>query len=195
MAKTIDEAFEILIDRLKPSEAETASAASHRASIEACLKNKFEMTSMFRSGSFGHGTSISGFSDVDYFANIPAKNLWEKSNYSLQQVKNALQERFPRTLISVRSPVIIIPFGSNGGEHHEIAPAYLNGSKNGHNVYSIPDRADGWMNASPNAHNAWVNLINDKHSKKVKQLIRLVKYWNIINNGGLRSIYLELRTA
>lgn len=195
MAKNVDEAFEILIGRLKPSETETTSAASHRASIEACLKNKFDMTSMFRSGSFGHGTSISGYSDVDYFANIPSKKIWPSSNYSLQQVKSALQERFSLTSITVRSPVIIIPFGSNGGEHHEIAPAWNNGTKNGYNIYSIPDRADGWMDASPNAHNAWVNMINDKHSKKVKQLIRLVKYWNFMNDGRIRSFYLELRTA
>jgi hypothetical protein len=150
---------------------------------------------MFRSGSFGHGTSISGFSDVDYFANIPSKNLLKSSNYSLQKVKIALQERFPLTAITVRSPVIIIPFGSNGGERHEIAPAWPNGAKNGYNIYSIPDRADGWMDASPNAHNAWVNAINDKHSKNVKQLIRLVKYWNIMNDSGIRSFYIELRTA
>ena len=195
MARTVDEAFEILIDWLKPSETETTNAASHRTSIEACLKNKFDLTSMFRSGSFGHGTSVRGYSDVDYFANIPSKKLWNSSSYSLQQVKNALQERFPSTLITVRSPVIIIPFGSTGGERHEIAPAWPNGTKNGWSVYSIPDRSDGWMDASPNAHNAWVNSINDRHGKKVKQLIRLIKYWNIMSSGGVRSFYLELRTA
>ena len=196
MARTVDDAFETLIGWLKPSEAETNSAASHRASIEACLKSNFDMTSMFRSGSFGHGTSVSGYSDIDYFANIPAGKLWDSSDYTLQQVKKALQGRFPYTTISVRSPVVIIPFGGGGvGERHEIAPAHTNGTKNGYTVYSIPNRNDGWMDASPNAHNAWVNGINDKHSKKVKQLIRLLKYWNYLNGSEIRSFYLELRTA
>ena len=195
MARTVDEAFTLLVDRLKPSETETAKAAAHRASIEACLRSNFALTSMFRSGSFGHGTSVSGVSDVDYFARIPAQNLWQNSNYSLQQVKTALQARFPTTSIVVRSPVVVIPFGNEGGERHEIAPAYLNGTRNGYDAYAIPDRAGGWMDASPIAHNKWVNAINDKHNKKVKQLIRLVKYWNIMNDGGVRSFYLELRTA
>ena len=140
MAKNIDEAFDILIERLKPSESETTSAASHRASIEGCLRSRFELTSMFRSGSFGHGTSLRGFSDVDYFAVIPRSKIWASSSYSLHQVKNTLQERFPLTAITVRSPVIIIPFGSNGGERHEIAPAWPNGTNNGYNVYMDYDR-------------------------------------------------------
>ncbi|ESY35257.1 hypothetical protein X747_28750 [Mesorhizobium sp. LNJC384A00] len=196
MAKDVNDAFGILIDRLKPSEVETISAASHRASIDACLKEKFKMTSLFRSGSFGHGTSVKGYSDVDYFAVIPAANLWTSSNYSLIKVKEALQARFPLTSIAIRSPVVIVPFGGGaGGEHHEISPAYANGTNNGHTVYAIPNRTDGWMSSSPNAHNAWVNVINDKHSKKVKQLIRLLKYWNYVQSAGIRSFYLELRTA
>ena len=33
------------------------------------------MTNFFRSGSFGYGTSVSAYSDVDYFAVIPSVNL------------------------------------------------------------------------------------------------------------------------
>ena len=155
------------------------------------------MTSMFRSGSFGHGTSVSGYSDIDYFAVIPSGNLWKSSDYSLQKVKDALKDRFPSTTgISVRSPVVVVPFGGGAvGERHEIAPAYANGTKNGYSVYGIPNRADGWMDASPTAHNAWVNEINDKLGKKVKQLIRLVKYWNHLNGSEIRSFYLELRAT
>jgi hypothetical protein len=195
MAKNVDQAFDILIAGLTPSEAETSSAESHRASIKACLENNFDLISMFRSGSFGHGTSIRGHSDVDYFANIPANRLSNNSSNSLQEVKKALQIRFPTTPITVRSPVVVVPFGNGAGERHEIAPSYQNGSQNGYYKYGIPNRADGWMESSPNAHAAWVNSINDKLNKKAKQLIRLVKYWNIMNNGGIRSFYLELRTA
>jgi Second Messenger Oligonucleotide or Dinucleotide Synthetase domain len=197
MPRTVEEAFDVLVERLKPTEAETNAAKSHRESIDACLRSKFGMTSMFRSGSFGHGTSVSGYSDIDYFAVIPSNNLSDTSDYSLQKLKDALKERFPSTAgIAVSSPVVMVPFGGGAvGERHEIAPAYANGSKNGFSVYGIPNRANGWMNASPTAHNAWVNGINDKLDKKVKQLIRLVKYWNYLNGGEIRSFYLELRTT
>jgi hypothetical protein len=196
MTKNVNEAFELLVARLKPTESETAAAASHRLSIESCLRNNFRMTSMFRSGSFGHGTSVSGFSDIDYFAVVPASSTWISSNYTLQKFKDALQARFPLTSITIRSPVVVIPFGGGGsGERHEISPAFYSGTKNGYSVYSIPNRSNGWMDSSPNAHNAWVNAINNKHYKKVKQLIRLVKYWNYLHSAGIRSFYIELRVA
>jgi Second Messenger Oligonucleotide or Dinucleotide Synthetase domain len=195
MAKNIDDAFDTLIGWLKPTESESAAAKSHRESISTRLVNDFSMTSMPRTGSFGHGTSISGYSDIDYFAVIPSDKLYKSSAYALQKVKDSLKIRFPNTDIVIRSPAIVVPFGADANETHEITPAYANGSSNGYNIYGIPDRNDGWMNASPLAHNAWVNAINDKHTKKVKQLIRLVKYWNIMNGGGIRSFYLELRSA
>jgi hypothetical protein len=71
MATTVDEAFIALTGRLTPTGTETGAAASHRASIEECLRSNFGMTSFFRSGSFGYGTSVSGYSDVDYFAVVP----------------------------------------------------------------------------------------------------------------------------
>lgn len=113
----------------------------------------------------------------------------------MQQVKTALQARFPKTAIVVRSPAIVIPFGVDGGEQHEIIPCYLGTPKHGFAVYKIPDRGTGYMDASPLAHNAYVNKVNDKLSKKVKQLIRLIKFWNYVQDVGLRSFYLELRTA
>jgi len=71
MTKTIDKGFRIFHTWLTPTATETAAATRHRASIEACLKANFEIKRFFRTGSFGNGTSIRGFSDVDYFASIP----------------------------------------------------------------------------------------------------------------------------
>ena len=148
------------------------------------------MTRLFRSGSFGHGTSVSGYSDIDYFAVIPAGNLYRSSDYSLQKVRDSLLKRFPSTAISVRSPAVVVPFGRTTSERHEITPAYVDSS-----IYKIPNRYDGWMHSAPSNHASWVNQINDLHDKKVKQLIRLVKYWNYLSGAGIRSFYLEMRVA
>ena len=195
MARTVDEAFSTLIGRLTPSSTETAAAASHRTSIEACLKNNFGMTNFFRSGSFGHHTSVKGFSDVDYFGVIPTANLKENSTTTLQSVRQALAARFPSTGVTVRSPAVVVPFGSSPGERHEIVPADYVRSANGYSVYDIPNRYDGWMRASPSAHNAWVNQAQTKLGQKLKPLIRLVKAWNYYRSGCIRSFYLELRTT
>jgi hypothetical protein len=196
MAKTVDAGFESLVTLLSPSSVETQAAASHRASIEACLKTNFGMTSFFRSGSFGHHTSVSGYSDVDYFAVIPTAKLKENSSVSLQDIRGALATRFPKTGVTVRSPAVVVPFGTSAWERHEITPAdYVGITSGGHRVFDIPNRGEGWMRSSPGAHNAWVNAANAKLGNRLKPLIRLVKAWNYFHGAGIRSFYLELRTT
>lgn len=153
------------------------------------------MTSFFRSGSFGHHTSVRNWSDIDYFAVIPTDKLKVNSNYTLQGVREALLTRFPRTGIAVRSPAVVVPFGTSISERHEILPADLVGTVAGSNVYDIPDREGGWMPASPRAHNGWVNEVNNQVDQDLKPLIRLIKAWNFFRSVRIRSFYLEMRTT
>jgi len=195
MAKTVSGAFEELHTWLTPSATELAAAASHRSSIETRLKASFGLTTLFKSGSFGHGTSIRGVSDVDYMAVIPSANLADNSTTALQNVRNDLSARFPSTAVTVRNPAVVVPFGTGGGEKHEITPAYFIETKNGCPVYGISNRYAGWMKTSPHAHGAWINVINDRLSKRVKPLIRFLKLWNYQRSAGIRSFYLEMRVA
>jgi tRNA nucleotidyltransferase (CCA-adding enzyme) len=75
MPRTIEEGFRDFLTNLTPSTTESQAAKSHRASIEACLRNNFGLHRFVRIGSFGNGTSISGFSDVDYLACLPTSTL------------------------------------------------------------------------------------------------------------------------
>jgi hypothetical protein len=195
MTRDINEAFDTLLSWIRPSETETDRAASHRASIEACLRTKFGMTNFFRAGSFGHGTSVRGFSDIDYFAVIPADNLYSDSGLTLRSIKEVLAARFPRTEVYVHSPTVAVRFGTEDWERHEITPVYFEETAKHYNVYSMPDRYGGWMQSSPKGLNASINEQNDRLSKKAKQLVRLVKLWNYACDVGIRSVYLELRVA
>lgn len=196
MAKTVNEAFQTLLGWLTPTATESQKAASHRASIESSLKSHFGMTSFFRTGSFGHGTSISGFSDIDYFAVLPTGRLKANSGTALQELRAVLDRRFPSTGVIVRSPAVVVPFGTSASERHEITPADLVGrTSGGSHIYEIPDRAQAWMRASPNAHNAWVNVAHEKLGYRLKPLIRLLKAWNHYLGVGIRSFYLELRVT
>ena len=195
MPKTVQSAFEELHTWLVPSTTEVAAAASHRGSIETRLKSSFGLTTLFRSGSFGHGTSIRGVSDIDYMAVIPAANLNNNSTISLQRVSNDLSLRFPRTGVHIRNPAVIVPFGTSSGEKHEITPAFFIEDRSGLKIYGISDRRGGWMRTSPNAHGAWIDAINSRLLKKVKPLIRFMKLWNYQRGAGIRSFYLELRVG
>lgn len=153
------------------------------------------MTRFFRSGSFGYGTSVSGYSDVDYFAVIPTNRLKQDSNASLTEIAAALRQRFPLTNVTIESPAVIVPFGTSRWERHEIIPANYLCTNQKLDFYEIPDRAGSWMQACPDGHAAYVNSIDAKLGNRVKSLIRLVKAWKYYCQVPIRSFYIEIRVA
>ena len=195
MPRTVDEGFRDFLPKLTPSGSETEAAKSHRSSIETRLKRDFGLRRFVRIGSFGNGTSISGYSDVDYLASLARDTLTESSTYSLGKVRDSLDDRFPHTGVRVSCPAVVVPFGTKKSETTEIVPADYVNDKNGHYVYDIPDCNGGWMKASPDAHNAYVADINDKLGGKVKPLIRFIKAWKCYRDVPISSFYLELRVA
>ena len=193
--RTVNQGFTEFHRKLTPTSGESAAAQSHRASIKTCLESNFGMTNFFKTGSFGNGTSISGYSDVDYFAVIPTKNLKANSTTALREVRDALATRFPNTGVRVSCPAVIVPFGTEAKESTEVTPADYIKATNGHNIYDIPDCSDGWMNSSPSTHNAYVRKIDGDLGGKVKPLIRFIKAWKYYQNVPISSFYLELRIA
>jgi hypothetical protein len=195
MPRTVDEGFSDFLVKLRATAAENAAAKSHRASIESCLRNNFGLIRFARIGSFGNGTNIGGYSDVDYLACIPTAQLTQTSNASLAKVRVALDARFPATGVMVRCPTVTVPFGTYRSEDTEIVPADYVYDSNGFKVYDIPDCANGWMKASPDAHNKYVSDIDARHDGKVKPLIRFIKAWKYFRDVPISSFYLEMKVA
>lgn len=195
MPRTVDEGFRDFLPKLTPSGAESDAAKAHRASIESRLKQDFGLRRFVRIGSFGNGTSISGYSDVDYLASLARNNLTTNSTCSLKKVRDALADRFPNTNVRVNCPAVAVPFGTRKSETTEVVPADYMGNQNGFYVYDIPDCQGGWMRASPDAHLTYVASVNDKLGGKVKPLIRFLKAWKFFRSVPISSFYLELRVA
>lgn len=195
MPRTIAEGFNDFLKKLTPTDTELEAAKSHRASIESRLKNDFDLQRFFRIGSFGNGTSISGYSDVDYLGSLVSNFYGTSSTYSLGKVRDSLSARFPNTGVNVRCPAVVVPFGTKKSETTEIVPANFVDRKDEISTYRIADGVGGWMKASPEAHNAYVKKIDDKLGGKVKPLIRFIKAWKYFQNVPISSFYLELRVA
>lgn len=191
--RTIAQGFEKFHSNITPSSYESGKAKSHKDSIEAKLKEDFDLSKIFYSGSANNGTSISTHSDVDLFASIPASKLRENSLISLREVKKSLEDRFPNTSIYVSSPAVVCDFGYADWDTAEVVPAHYLGTENDHMVYDIPNGSGGWMKSSPNAHNAYVREHNNRLSNKLKKLIRFAKAWKYYKNVPISSFYLELR--
>lgn len=195
MPRTLDQGFRDFQGRLTPSDHETEAAKTHRASIKQCIESNFELLRFWRTGSFGNGTSISGYSDVDYMANIPSTNLDENSSTTLAKIRAALDARFPKTGVRTSCPAVVIPFGTDAKETTEVTPSRSVGNANGIPIYEIPDCGGDWTKASPDAHNAYVRVLDQRLSRKLKPLIRFVKAWKYFQNVPISSFYLELRVA
>jgi hypothetical protein len=80
-------------------------------------------------------------------------------------------------------------------ERTEIIPADYMRDSYGYKVYDIADGAGEWMKTSPDAHNAYVQAVDDKFNGKVKPLIRFLKAWKYFRDVPVSSFYLELRVA
>ena len=200
MAKTLQEGFDTFLTRLVPLISEHDKANSHRDSVKSCLVANFECYNFFETGSFGNETGVRHFSDTDYFAVLPTKNVSIDSSYTLRKIKEAFQRTFWRTEgIKVNTPAVVIPFGDYASETLEITPCTFNGTINTPvgimGYYDIPNYDCGWMKSSPQAHNAYVKKENDRLGYKLKPLIRLIKAWKFYNNVPISSFYLELRTT
>jgi len=196
MPTTTDDAFEQLHAWMTPTGTETQQAKNHRASIADCLRANIGLDRFVRSGSFGNGTSVSGHSDVDFFAEIPSARVAYNSSEFLAQMHRVLDARFPRTNVHVASPAVILPFGSEREETTEVVPAELTStSVHGHRIYQIANGSGGWMKSSPDSHGAYVDAVNVKHGRKVKPLIRFVKGWKYYAKVPISSFYLEMLVA
>ena len=195
MAKTVDNGFRKFHGTLLPTLEESQAAKSHRASIDTCLKNKFGTTRFFRTGSFGNGTSIRCYSDVDYFACIPTKNLEQNSVTTLQEIRDVLLERFPNRDIYIRPPAVKVCFGTDASESTEIVPAdFIERDKDGNHIYEIANgNGDGgWIPSSPDAYNNYVDEVDREFNGEVKQLVRLLKAWKYYCGVPVKSFYLEM---
>lgn len=196
MAKTVDEGFRTFLGWLTPTGEDTERAKRHRASIEDCLKRNFGITRFFRIGSFGNGTSIHNYSDVDYLAEFPKRHVDADSAAFIRKVCRVLDARFPRTGVKVDSPAVLVPFGTDKSEWTEVVPADRMGeTKLGYAMYDIADGSGGWLKSSPESHNKYVANTDSGLSGKLKPLIRFVKAWNFMQNVGISSFYLELFTT
>lgn len=192
--RTVDEGFRDFLVKLTPSETETASASRHCTSILACLKRKYTVDRFLRTCSFGNGTSISGYSDVDYFASI-STGLKQSSTTTLREMKEQLKGCFSSTPVYVDSPAVVVDFGTADWETHEVVPADYMRKENGYSLYEIPDGAGGWTKSSPENHNAYIKSLDKKLKYKLRPLIRFIKAWKFYRNVPVSSFYLELRTA
>lgn len=195
---SIADKFQTLLNNLRTDNHESVS--SRYSTITKRLNKDFwdsesELKHSRYVGSYGRGTEIKGFSDVDILFELPNSYYWKYKEYTsngpsalLQAVKNSLQKTYPSSSIGGDGQVVVINFNDN--VTFEILPAFINKDKVS---YTHPDSNNGgsWKTCNPVAEINAINEINNNYSAKVKHLVRMMKAWKEKNNAPMKSILLE----
>lgn len=156
--------------------------------LKARLDSYFgnELETHFRFGSSTRGTilprTMDERSDVDYM--IVFKDGDSVPQTYLNRLKRFAEEYYISSEIYQSSPTIALELNHI---KFDLVPARVALWSD----YKIPDGSGGWMGTNPNDFNAKLQKKNKEHANLIKPTIRLVKYWNAVNDYVYDSFALE----
>lgn len=146
-------------------------------------------------GSYGRGTAIKGFSDVDLMVILPYSVYDKYNNYLtngqsalLQAVKNSISQTYSQTKTGGDGQVVVVEFSD--GIIFEVLPAFYNSTDD---YYVYPDSHGGgsWKTCKPIHEIKAINEQNILYNKKVKHLVRMMKAWKKKNNVPISGLLIE----
>ncbi len=142
-------------------------------------------------GSYGRGTAIHGFSDLDMIFMLPYSEYIKHTSYLvndqsalLQLVKRSIEKTYSTTHIRGDGQVILVPF--NDGITFEVVPAFFNKDHS----FTFPNANNGgnWKITNPKPEIAAIKSRNDACNGNLKLLCRMMRAWKIkwdVPIGGL----------
>ncbi|MGK4040889.1 nucleotidyltransferase domain-containing protein [Heyndrickxia oleronia] len=144
-------------------------------------------------GSYGRGTAIKGFSDVDILVKLPISEYERFTNYSrngqsslLQDVKIALDTTYSRTSKKGDGQVVVVEFSD--GIKFEIVPCF---DMNGKIIYPDTNNKGEWKQCNPIKEIEAINIVNKATNGQVKDLCRLARAWKIANQVKISGILID----
>jgi hypothetical protein len=143
-------------------------------------------------GSYGRGTAIRHFHDMDVLYRLPFECYTRFNNHQgngqsalLQLVRSGLRKTYPQTEIGGDGQVVVIRFTDR--MRFEILPAFVN---KGGASYAHPDTNDGgtWKVTKPFPEIAAIDKSDAACNGNLKQLCRMTRAWRRkwgVEMGGL----------
>lgn len=131
-------------------------------------------------GSYGRGTAIQGFSDLDMIFQLPYAiyqqyNAYQGNGQSalLQAVKRSIEKTYSATSLKADGQVILVPF--TDGITFEVVPGFINKDDS----YTHPDANVGgqWRTTNPRPEIAAIQQRNAACNGNLIQLCRMMRTW------------------
>ncbi len=190
MAYTIEAAFDELLARQRMSQNQATAAQNHVEGIRSFFASpNFEMYErVFTIGSYRRGTMCDGEIDVDLMAPVSG-SYWQRyqsdSRAFMYWVRDKLKTRYPQSKVSTREVAIVLDFSV---VRAEVVPCF----KHPEDGYWMPNGRGGWQRSNPPYHTQLIDSTDTALNKRLKPLIKLLKWWNIANGQHLSSFHVEM---
>lgn len=145
-------------------------------------------------GSYGRNTAIHGISDLDMVFELPAKDLerFKKvqgngPSQMLQEVKNSLKERYPKTKIRGDGQVVVVEFEKF---RVEVLPAFYNADDNS---YTYGDTNDGgsWCKCKPIQEIDAFNGRNKTSNRNLKRVCKMLRAWKDSQGAPMSGMLID----
>lgn len=192
--------FTAFLANLRLTDTERADALTKASNLAQCLHNKYRHQLPFHSeecllvGSFGKGTAIRPPSDLDMLYLLPnedhhriCQRMGNVQSTLLQEVKECLKVKFPRTDLRADGQVVQVPFETYA---IELVPCW----KCVDGTYKTPDTNNGgsWRWSNPYLEGGAIYTADLISSGKASHLIQMLKAWKRNCSLELSSLILEL---
>lgn len=179
--------FAALLAQLQPTAAELAAYTLHKRTLEVRMRQQLGASNVEIIGSHSRGTAIQGASDLDILVRVPRDvAVWgdslKSSQTVLQNVRDALADRYTQTDIRRDGQAIVVNF-AGGGRSVDVVPAIFQGMVDAQQdikrrpLFLIPAGNGDWLPTSPQAHGAYIELAESRSRGKLKYAAQLLKFW------------------
>ncbi len=124
-------------------------------------------------------------SDVDFMVSFTDGSDWTPQTL-MNRLKRFAEDNYSRNEIYQSSPTIVLELSRI---KFELVPAYYTWG-----TYHIPAPASSystWINTYPHALKGQLNDKNRDNNYQIRKLVRLLKYWNVLNGKVYSSYELE----
>ena len=176
---SIADKFQTFLSNIKVTNDEQISL--RYGEITSCLNKEYRNTDSktannLQVGSYGRWTAIQGISDLDMLYIMPASK-WDDYKLGgqsklLENTKNALKQRYPRTDIYVDSPVVRVLYTNF---HVEVQPVFEQEDRS----FKYPDTSNGgsWKITKPREEIKAISDVNAEKNRNLRRLCKMARAW------------------
>lgn len=182
-----------------PTSREVQAAEGRADRIVARLKRYMDVRSAEHVGSHWKGTAVRRYSDYDLFVVVSRDEAkkWAPSLSSttiLARVRSTIHGSYPTTGLRIDRQAVRVSF-EQGAHAVDVVPAVFESFSTTHKapIYIIPDGEGGWLSTAPNLHKRLVDDAHARSGRKLKSLVRMLKWWasSRLSTFRISSLYIE----